>query len=181
MSSLLPPMMPQPTPTASRDMAGAFSVDGQRPLRPARDAETARAPRPVDPVHQPADMRLPTRRDKLVGPVPAFVRNMIQYLFEKTMETPRPEAALPEFDGAPPPIGFVTPPETPAEALANAPLHPDAATSDPDAMDAAVTDADTTDNAPRETRAEPSYGQYGAAAQTLNVQPPSGQGIDLKL
>ena len=104
MFPVMPPVVAQPQAAVSRDMAAAFAVDSQRPLRPARDAETARALRPADPTGEPTDMRLPTRRDKLVGPVPAFVRNMLQFLREKTMEPPRAvDPGLPEFDGAPPP------------------------------------------------------------------------------
>ncbi len=104
MTPALPPVLPQPAAPQSRDTAGALAVDTQRPLRAAREAETARAPRPVDAPQTAADPRLTTRRDRPVGPPPAFAINLLQHLRETALDPPefappgsaQPDSAQPE-------------------------------------------------------------------------------------
>lgn len=183
MYPVMPPVLAQPQASASRDMAAALSVDSQRPLRPAREAETARAPRPVDPAAASHDMRLPTRRDKLVGPVPAFMRNMLQFLREKTMEPPRAvEPGLPEFDGAPPEMFRVDLPA--AEAV---PKVGDEAGGEADAKPGVVPEvaAEVTaeaETAPRPVVAQPVPERAPGYGDIVTAQQPSSQpAFDLKL
>jgi hypothetical protein len=75
---------------------GALGVDAQRKPRAPREAETARAPRPVDAPHAAADARLTTRRDQPVGPPPAFAINVLQHLRETAFDPPEPDAPEPE-------------------------------------------------------------------------------------
>ncbi|WP_209426161.1 hypothetical protein [Pararhodobacter sp. SW119] len=88
MTPTLPPIVPQPATPQSRDTAGALGMDTQRKIRAAREAETARALRPVDPALTAADVRLTTRRDQPVGPPPAFTINVLQHLREAAMAPP---------------------------------------------------------------------------------------------
>ena len=90
MTTALPPVMPQPAAPQSRDAAGALGVDAQRPLRAARTAETARSVRPVDAAAAPVDPRLTTRRDRPVGPPPAFAINVLEHLRETAFDPPEP-------------------------------------------------------------------------------------------
>ncbi|MFN3954705.1 MAG: hypothetical protein ACK4LQ_09645 [Pararhodobacter sp.] len=171
MYSVMPPVFAQPQAAVSRDVAGALGVDGQRPQRPARAAETARALRPADQVNVAADMRLPTRRDKLVGPVPAFVRNILQFLREKTMEPPRAlDPGLPEFDGAPP-ASFGDAASASASASAGAGAG-DAVADQPEPVVArAVPDRATADIGTSNT------GSYG---DIVPQRPEPGRAFDLK-
>ena len=90
MTIALPPAMPPPAAPQSRDAAGALGVDAHRPLRASRDAETARALRPVEAAPTAADARLTTRRDQPVGPPPAFAINVLDHLRETAFDPPEP-------------------------------------------------------------------------------------------
>jgi hypothetical protein len=126
MTTALPPVMPQPAAPQSRDAAGALGVDAQRPQRTARTAETARAVRPVDAAASPTDPRLTTRRDRPVGPPPAFAINVLQHLRETAFDPPDVRDA----DAADEDAGEARAPARPASPAAQGDparyaLHPD--------------------------------------------------------
>ena len=90
MTPALLPALPQPAAPQSRDTAGALGIDAHRGPRAAREAETARAPRPVDPSAIAADPKLDRRRDEPVGPPPAFTVSLLQHLRDTAFDPPEP-------------------------------------------------------------------------------------------
>ncbi|MGY6536180.1 MAG: hypothetical protein ACXIVG_12600 [Pararhodobacter sp.] len=87
-----------PLAPTGRDLAVSTLPEAQRLVQP-RQAETARAPRPVDPVNRLADNRLPTASDRPVGPPPAFAISLLQHLRETALDPPdRAPPAMPDAE-----------------------------------------------------------------------------------
>lgn len=91
MTATLTPIPTVPAPFARETIASSNAPHGTTPVTAA---ESAQALRPVDPGSRTADLRLPTGRDRPVGPPPTFEINVLEDLRARMSDPPTPDDPL---------------------------------------------------------------------------------------